>query len=56
MKIWQLGRMAVGVLSVMLLSGCAGLLIGGTAVGVSVVHCGRCQCGARPADNWNFGG
>ncbi len=38
MKIWQLGRMAVGVLSVMLLSGCAGLLIGGTAVGVSVVH------------------
>ncbi|HRD66153.1 MAG TPA: BON domain-containing protein [Candidatus Competibacter sp.] len=31
-------RLTSAILSIMLLSGCAGLLIGGTAVGVSVAH------------------
>lgn len=37
MKAWQL-RLAGAALSTLLLSGCAGLLIGGTAVGVGVAH------------------
>ncbi len=37
MKAWQL-RLAGAALSTLLLSGCAGLLIGGAAVGVSVAH------------------
>lgn len=37
MKAWQI-RLVGAALATMLLSGCAGLLIGGTAVGVSVAH------------------